>query len=378
MTKRRFGPWEGERFAEGGQAVVYLVTNVEDEQDDEQYILKKLKNPKRIDRFKREAEVLHALDHPNVARVIDFDLDGNPSYFVMPYYRGGNLASAEPFRDRSLSELMDLFGQICDGVEAAHGKGVLHRDLKPENLFLDTDRKGNAVVGDFGLCLVSDEPRLTGTSEAVGARFYMAPELEDGRPDDCTVRSDIYSLGKVLYWLCSSGRIFAREKHRDADFELVSLTQNIMLEHVNEVLLDRMIVQDPAGRFGSMSEFRGKVEEVKQLISGGFTPIPGPGEPIPDRVPIRCRHCGRGSYQRYDRDDSHAFRSSLREDWITVVCNYCGHIETFRPDLAKKVKQPSWECPGGHDHYTCSRCAAPAVPVGETRCERCGRVSVDL
>ena len=221
MALRRFGKWQGEQFAQGGQAVVYLVTNVEDQDDGHEYILKRLKNRNRIERFEREVEVLQSLDHQNVAPVIDFDLDADPPYYVMPYYRGGSLAQVEPYRDRSVPQLMDLFGQICDGVAAAHSRKILHRDLKPDNVFVDGDRNGNAIVGDFGLCLVQDEARLTKTSEAVGARYYMAPELEDGRSDNCTERSDIYSLGKLLYWLLSFGRIFAREKHRDKDYELV-------------------------------------------------------------------------------------------------------------------------------------------------------------
>ena len=350
---------------------MYLCRDMEDETDDKQYVLKRLKNPNRIERFAREIEILSRLDHPNVAKVLDFDLESDPSYFVMPYYLGGSLAEAEPYRDRAIPELLDLFGQVCDGVAAVHEAGVLHRDLKPENVFLDTDRHGDAVVGDFGLCLVQDEPRLTGTSEAVGPRYYMAPEIEDGRSDDCTERSDIYSLGKVLYWLLSSGRVFSREKHRDKSFDLTDLTQNVYIEHVNAELLDKMIVEAPEDRFASVREFRHAIAEVRRLMVDEYNAIPGPGEPISDRVPARCRHCGKGSYQTYNPNQSQAFRSSLGEEWITVVCNYCGHIQTFRPDLARKAKKP-WTCKAGHDgHYSCFRCGVPAVPFGESVCENC-------
>jgi serine/threonine protein kinase len=95
----------------------------------------------------------------------------------------------------------------------AHSNGVIHRDLKPDNIYFRAD--GTPVVGDFGLCFVDDGGQLTNTEEAVGSRFYCAPELRDGRlrPGVPEKAADVYSLGKVLYWMLT-GEIFDREDHR--------------------------------------------------------------------------------------------------------------------------------------------------------------------
>lgn len=370
------GRWQVQRnLSEGGQAWTYVVNDLTDAESGD-FVLKKLKNVHRIERFRREVAALSRLDHENVARIVDFQLEADDAYLVMPYYAGGSLADAEPFRDRDIGGLLDLFGQICDGVAQAHGAGVFHRDLKPQNVFLFGDRHGNAVVGDFGLCLLEDEPRVTGTLEAVGPRLYMAPELEDGRLENCTRESDVYSLGKLLYWLLSSGNMFSREKHRERRFDLVTVTQNPLLEHVNGRLLDKMIQESPSDRFSLVDAVRMQVVTVKHLVTGGYTVVGGVYDPVTNVVPMPCRHCGLGSYQQQPRDETHAFRSSLPEDWVFVVCNFCGHIEAFRPDLARKAKKPKeWPCSIGHDHSDCLVCGVPAVPMDDRVCERCGTVA---
>ena len=88
--------------------------------------------------------------------------------------------------------------KICEAVDHAHRQEprIIHRDLKPDNIYLRT-KNGPAVVGDFGICWIErDGTRITLTDEAVGARDYMAPEIEDGRADKVSVKSDIYSLAK--------------------------------------------------------------------------------------------------------------------------------------------------------------------------------------
>ena len=111
------------------------------------------------------------------------------------------------------------------------------------------------MLGDFGLAFIEDQsPRITETDEVVGPRTFIAPELEDGRLEDVTSKCDIYSLGKLLYWLLSNGRVFSREKHRDEQWDLKGRTQdsplvwkNTYMEHVNR-LLHLMILVKPDER----------------------------------------------------------------------------------------------------------------------------------
>jgi serine/threonine protein kinase len=338
------GKWEVQRqLPEGGQAWVYTVRDSTGERDRE-FVLKRLKNPQRLERFRREIEAGLRLQHKNVVEVLEYDLDGQKPFFVTPYYEGGNLAEAEPFRFSDLGRLFDLFGQICDGVIAAHQAGIIHRDLKPENIFLSGDPKGDAVVGDFGLCLLQDQPRITGSSEAVGPRLYMAPELEDGRLENATKASDIYSLGKVLYWLTSSGQIFSREKHREPAFDLVRANYLPHMEHIN-ALLDHMIVVEPTGRW-TIEVVRKQVALTKRLVVGEYNPV-GPG------VWGRCYYCGIGSYlhvghNRSTLENDNFIRSGQPGEWQVLVCNHCGHVQMFRPDIGRRISpgdSTPWDSP---------------------------------
>jgi eukaryotic-like serine/threonine-protein kinase len=169
-------------------------------------VLKRIRNPARNARFAREVAALRALSHPNVVRYIDADLSGPKPYLVMEYCEGRSLADVEHRLVGDPLAALDLFVQICDGVAAAHERGIVHRDLKPANVLL-RGTSGQAVVADFGIVYLADNERLTATAEAVGARHFIAPELADGRSDSVDPRSDVYSLGKLLYWLLA-GRSF--------------------------------------------------------------------------------------------------------------------------------------------------------------------------
>jgi serine/threonine protein kinase len=328
-----YGRWQVEEsLGEGGQAVTYLVRAV-DSEDTDVHVLKRLKNLSRIDRFRREMETGLQLEHKNIVEVVDADIDGEKPFIVTRYYRGGTMAQARPFEFSNMGRLFDLFGQICDGILEAHAHGVIHRDLKPDNIFLSGDKSGDAVIGDFGLCFVDEEPRITGSSEAVGPRLYMAPELEDGRLEHATPASDVYSLGKVLYWLMSSGRMFSREKHRQQEHNLVEITGNRYQEHVNR-LLDHAILVERDARW-SLASIREELPRTKRLVLGEYNPV-GPDEWA------RCYYCGIGNYIFVGRDRETLERANFiaagqPAEARILVCNHCGHVQTFRPDIGRQI-----------------------------------------
>jgi serine/threonine protein kinase len=330
--------WEvSESLGEGGQAHTFLVHDKRGGSDTP-YVLKRLKNITRIDRFKREIEATRNMTHENIVRLVDFNLDHDKPYLVTEYCAGGSLAKAKPIWKDSPPIALRLFQQICNGVAYAHTQGVIHRDLKPDNIFLRTDA-GPAVVGDFGICFLDDEgSRVTLTEEAVGARHYMAPELEDGRVSAISSKSDTYSLGKILYWLLSGGKEFSREKHRDRQFDLKRYNvdsevgwDNIYMEHVNR-LLDLMITHNPEDRrdVGQISVF---LKRIVRRVEKEFTPI------SPD-IQQPCTYCGYGNYSVVARDNTSTrnfgFVPVGDPNWRILVCDMCGHVQAFRVDYARE------------------------------------------
>jgi eukaryotic-like serine/threonine-protein kinase len=118
-------------LSEGGQAHTFLVTD--DRAGGEgTYVLKRLKNtgnPQRMERFRREVDVVRRLSHPNIVNIIDFDTDHDPPYFVSNYYRGGTLADKPDITEGDPIASLSLILEICHGLKMAHADGVIHRDL---------------------------------------------------------------------------------------------------------------------------------------------------------------------------------------------------------------------------------------------------------
>lgn len=152
-------------------------------------------------RFRKEVRLLRSLDHPNIVKVVAARILNEPYWYVLPLYEGNlrgrvqGLASDARWRFR-------VIDRILAAIEFAHENGVLHRDLKPENILFD--EKGDVVVSDFGLGrqIDSESTRKTQTGQGMGTLFYCAPEqMLDTK--SATERSDIYSLGRIIYEFCT-------------------------------------------------------------------------------------------------------------------------------------------------------------------------------
>ncbi|HSB60641.1 MAG TPA: serine/threonine-protein kinase, partial [Vicinamibacteria bacterium] len=148
----------------------------------------------RLERFYNEVRVARQVTHPAVCRVYDIGEVEGQHFLSMEYVDGENLASLQRRIGRlPADKALEIARQVCAGVAAAHDKGVLHRDLKPENVMLDG--QGNVRITDFGLAGLEDTIR--GDDVRSGTPAYMSPEQLSGR--EVTARSDVYSLGLVLY-----------------------------------------------------------------------------------------------------------------------------------------------------------------------------------
>ncbi|GMV26969.1 MAG: hypothetical protein AMXMBFR58_30000 [Phycisphaerae bacterium] len=160
-------------------------------------------------RFEREVQILGQLNHPNIVRIHDSGsaLDGS-NFYVMDYVSGRSLDEViSSDRRPPVDETLRLFLKICDGINAAHLKGIIHRDIKPSNIRISTS--GEPVVVDFGLAKVAlpggssdaTPPIMSMTGQFIGSLPWASPEQAEGVHDNVDVRTDVYSLGVVLYQL---------------------------------------------------------------------------------------------------------------------------------------------------------------------------------
>ena len=186
-------------------------------------------------RFDAERQALALMDHPNVAHVLDGGQTSNGRpYFVMELVRGEPLSSYCRRVRPSLRELLRLFTQICEGVGHAHQRGIIHRDLKPTNILVEGEAESaTPKVIDFGIAkatgaLLTERTILTQTGQLLGTLEYMSPEQALTSGLDVDVRSDVYSLGAVLYeLLCGRPPI---QRMRKADYKLNEILEKIEKE----------------------------------------------------------------------------------------------------------------------------------------------------
>jgi formylglycine-generating enzyme required for sulfatase activity len=168
---------------------------------------------KVFDRFKSEAKVLLSIEHPNVVRIYDYgeaSQDNAPAYIVMQFLDGRSLREILSRDARlPLQRVMALMAGICAGVGAAHSEDIVHRDLKPENVIVIRQNVGAETpkVLDFSIAKLRNV-KITQEGVQIGTPAYMSPEQWDGNPDKIDKRTDVYSLGVMLYEMLTGGLPF--------------------------------------------------------------------------------------------------------------------------------------------------------------------------
>jgi serine/threonine-protein kinase len=203
-THWRLGHYEIlEEIGRGGMGVIYRARQQHSRRivAVKRVLAHQVNSHETLVRFRREAEAVASLDHPNILPIYEVgeSEEGLP-YFSMKYAMGGSLRTAAPKLRTNPRECVRLMAQVARAIAYAHGKGVLHRDLQPGNILLD--EKGEPVVSDFGLAKWLDQTSdLTRTLETLGTPGYIAPEQTECPADRLTSAADVYSLGAILFYL---------------------------------------------------------------------------------------------------------------------------------------------------------------------------------
>ena len=201
-------------LGEGGMGQVYLAA---DTKLDRQVAIKVLSEKLAgqafaLERFLREAKLASALSHPNITHIYEIGEAAGVPYLVMEFVSGEPLSRRIARGPITASETTAIGAQVADALEAAHAKNIVHRDIKPDNIMIGV--RGHVKVLDFGLAKLQSKPRaseetqfLTREGVVVGTVNYMSPEQALGEEADA--RSDIFSLGAVLYEMCTGRAPFS-------------------------------------------------------------------------------------------------------------------------------------------------------------------------
>jgi TolB-like protein/Flp pilus assembly protein TadD/predicted Ser/Thr protein kinase len=261
-----------ERLGAGGMGEVYLA---EDTKLKRSVALKFLpdwlsSNKQARERLTREAQAASKLSHPNIVSIHAIEEVDALVFIVMEYVEGESLRELLQGVKLTIEKVLDLGIQIAEGLAAAHQAGVIHRDLKPSNILIDPD--GRPKMADFGLARVKRDEKLTTAGLALGTLSYMSPEQVQGEVVDN--RSDIFSLGVVLYEMITGHLPFKGEYEASILYSIVNETPEPLSEHRPAVpdslqkIVFKCLEKDPSLRYQSTSEV---IYDLRRIVEGGAT-----------------------------------------------------------------------------------------------------------
>ncbi|MBN1564773.1 MAG: serine/threonine protein kinase [Anaerolineae bacterium] len=266
-----------DQIGQGGMATVYKAYHA----NLDRYVAFKVlhqaftEDPGFLERFKREAQIVARLEHPNIIPVYDFADHQNQPYLVMKFIEGQTLKARLKRTPLTLEETVYILEKVADGLSYAHRNGILHRDIKPSNIMLDTE--GMAYIADFGLARIAQAGESTMSQDMMlGTPQYISPEQAKGLKD-LGPGTDIYSLGVLLYEVVVGRVPFSADTPyaivHDHIYKALPLPTKVnpsVPVEVERVLL-KALAKEPEGRYTSALEM---VADFKQaVIAAGMTEL---------------------------------------------------------------------------------------------------------
>lgn len=275
LTGRKLGKYEVvERLGRGGMADVYKAF----QPGVERHVAIKVMHTHLADsedfiaRFRREAQSIGRLQHAHIVRIIDFDIEADVYYMVMDFIQGGTLQDyLKEKSPLSIGEATQITLQLIDALAYAHNQNMVHRDIKPGNVMFMDEARTHAVLTDFGIAYLLDDQftQLTMTGASVGTPTYMSPETARG--DGCDGRSDIYSLGVMLFEMVAGRAPYVA----NTPFSLMMKQANEPIPspqsfnpHVPkaiEPILEKAMAKAPEERYQSAQEFG---DALRTMLAG--------------------------------------------------------------------------------------------------------------
>ena len=260
-------------IGEGGMANVYLAYDT----ILERYVAVKIlrgdlaSDEKFVRRFQREALSASSLNHPNIVEVYDVGEDNGIYYIVMEYIEGKHLKQLIKKRGKlTLQEVIDIMLQLVDGIACAHDSYIIHRDIKPQNIMILEN--GIIKITDFGIAMALNSTQLTQTNSVMGSVHYLPPEQASGK--GCTIQSDIYSLGILMYELLTGSLPYRGDnaveialKHLKEPLPSIRELLPDIPQSIENIIL-KSTAKNPKNRY---SDARSMLEDLKMCLSDSKT-----------------------------------------------------------------------------------------------------------
>jgi serine/threonine protein kinase len=283
LTGKQFGPYRiVGPLGEGGMAAVYKAYQASMDRFVALKVLPQYfaRDPEFVGRFAQEARMLAKLQHLHILPVFDYGETDGYTYIVMPLVETGTLSSLIKGEPLPLSQIQQIIRQVGSALSYAHSQGVVHRDVKPSNVLVD--RQGNCLLTDFGIAkMVEGTMAFTQTGAIIGTPAYMSPEQILGKKLDG--RSDIYSMGVVLYEMATGRPPFQAEtppaifvKHLSDPLPPPHIYNPDIPEGVERVIL-KALSKDREDRFETMDEM---VDALARGIADKVRPEAKPELPL--------------------------------------------------------------------------------------------------